>query len=70
VELADRPRSAWARTGYLLHAGGHGEAAEDLMSLAPEGKGPYYLGDRKAGGRYVSAFDVVDTIGLMTGSLE
>jgi len=70
AELADRPRSAWARAAYLLHAGGHGEAAEDLMSRAPEGKGPYYLGNRKVGGRYVSAFDVVDTIGLMAGSLQ
>jgi hypothetical protein len=70
LELGARPRSAWARTAYLLYAGGHEEAARDLMSRAPVGKGPYYLGHRRAGGRYASAFDVVDTIGLTAGSSD
>jgi hypothetical protein len=67
LELGQRPRSAWARTAYLLDAGGQGEAARVLLSQAPAGKGPYYLGDRK-GGRYISPFEVIDNIGLRAGS--
>jgi hypothetical protein len=66
-ELEHRPRSAWARSAYLLDAGGQTEAAMTLLSQAPPGRGPYYLGDRK-GGRYVSPFEVIDSIGLRVGS--
>ena len=66
-ELEHRPRSAWARTSYLLDIGGHGEAALALLSQAPPGRGPYYLGDRN-GGRYINAFEVVDTVGLRVAS--
>lgn len=68
-ELEHRPRSAWARTSYLLEIGGQGEAALALLSEAPPGKGPYYLGERN-GGRYVNTFEVVDTVGLRAASDE
>lgn len=67
LELQRRPRSAWARAAYLLDAGGQGKAARVLLSKAPAGRGPYYLGDRE-GGRYVSPFEVIDNIGLRAGS--
>jgi len=66
-ELEHRPRSAWARTAYLVDIGGQGEAARALLSQAPPGKGPYYLGERN-GGRYVNPFEVVDTVGLRAAS--
>lgn len=68
LELKGTPRSAWARMAYMLEAGGHGEAARELFSQAPAGRGPYYLGDRRAGGRHSRAYDVVDTVGLGAGS--
>lgn len=63
-ELEGRPRSAWARTAYLIDVGGNSEAALRLMSEAPSGRGPYYLGPREVGGRHAAPFDVVDTVGL------
>jgi len=66
-ELENRPRSAWARTSYLVDTGGQKEVARALLSEAPPGKGPYYLGDRN-GGRYIDPFEVVDTVGLMAAS--
>lgn len=63
LELQRRPRSAWARTAYLLDTGGQSEAARTLLCKAPAGRGPYYLGDRQ-GGRYVNPFEVIDNIGL------
>ncbi len=66
-ELKDRPRSAWARTAYLVDAGGQEEAASALLSQAPPGKGPYYLGHR-GGGRFSRPFEVVDTVGLRGAS--
>ena len=66
-ELEHRPRSAWARTSYLVDTGGQDEVARALLSEAPPGKGPYYLGDRN-GGRYINPFEVVDTVGLRVAS--
>ncbi len=60
-ELGGRPRSAWARTAYLLHVGGNEAVAQTLLTQAPAGRGPYYLGAR-TGGRYVARFEVVDTL--------
>ncbi|MHB0979869.1 MAG: type IV toxin-antitoxin system AbiEi family antitoxin [Thermoleophilia bacterium] len=67
LELANRPRSAWARASYLLDRGDQPEPAQRLLAQAPPGKGPYYLGGRGAGGRYVAEFDIVDGIGLADG---
>ncbi|MDQ3784070.1 MAG: type IV toxin-antitoxin system AbiEi family antitoxin [Actinomycetota bacterium] len=61
-ELKQRPRSAWARTGYLLETGGRVDVAEAIERLAPEGKGPFYLGSRKSGGRHDRRWDVRDSV--------
>ncbi len=63
-ELVGRPRAAWARASYLLDRGGNPEAAMNLLSLAPSGVGPYYIGRRGMPGRYDARFEVVDSIGL------
>lgn len=67
LELAGRARSAWARTAYLLDRGGAAPTARELLSRAPRGTGPYYLGRRSAGGLYDSAYDVVDSTGMEVG---
>jgi hypothetical protein len=63
-ELRDHPRSAWARAAYLLDCGGRADAAGELLSIAPAGAGPYYLGKRGRSSRYDSLYDVVDTTGM------
>lgn len=64
LELAGHPRPAWARAAYLLDAGGRAEGAGALIAAAPAGSGPFYLGPRDRPGRYVTAFDVIDTTGM------
>jgi hypothetical protein len=61
-ELKQRPRSAWARTGYLLETGGRVDVAEAIEKRAPEGKGPFYLGSRKSGGRHERRWGVRDSV--------
>lgn len=61
-ELTEQPRSAWARTSYLMLRGGAGEAADRLIALAPEGRGPFHLGPRERPSKYERRFDVVDHI--------
>lgn len=63
-ELAERPRSAWARAAYLLARAGRRDAAEALIAAAPPGRGPYYLGDRSRPGNRDPVFDVVDSTGF------
>jgi len=63
-ELNGRARSAWARTAYLLDRGGASARARELLSAAPPGSGPYYVGARRREGRYAKAFDVIDSTGL------
>lgn len=63
-ELHGRARSAWARTAYLLDRGGAPARARELLSRAPHGSGPYYLGERRREGSYAKAFDVIDSTGL------
>ena len=63
-ELSGRARGAWARTAYLLDRGGAPARARELLSAAPPGSGPYYLGARRREGRYAKAFDVIDSTGL------
>lgn len=60
-ELVDRPRSAWARLGYLVATGGRDDIADTLMTLAPAGKGPYFLGRRDRTGHHDRRFDVIDS---------
>lgn len=61
-ELKQRPRSAWVRTGYLLETGGRVDVAEAIENRAPEGKGPFYFGPRKSGGRHDRRWDVRDSV--------
>jgi hypothetical protein len=61
-ELVERSRSGWARTSYLLLRGGADEMADELISFAPNGKGPFHLGPRERPSEYERRFDVVDHI--------
>jgi hypothetical protein len=61
-ELADRPRSGWVRTSYLLFRGGRGESADELMSMAPAGSGPFHLGPRKMRSKYSARFETIDHV--------
>jgi hypothetical protein len=63
-ELNGRPRSSWARAGYLLSVGGKSDSALQILAHAPEGAGPYYLGSRSRPGRHSKTFDVIDSSGL------
>jgi hypothetical protein len=63
-ELAGRPRSAWARAAYLVARGGREDVARALLAAAPQGRGPYYLGDRSRSGRYDAGYDVSDSTGF------
>lgn len=66
-ELSARPRAAWARAAYLLDRGGHADLASELLDRAPDGRGPYYMGSRKAPGRYFKEYDLIDTTGMEVG---
>ena len=60
-------RTILLRLTPLVDIGGQGVAARAPLPQAPPGKGPCYLGERNSG-RYVSSFEVVDTVGLRTAS--
>lgn len=61
-ELTEQPRSAWARTSYLLFLGGAGQAADELFASAPRGRGPFHLGPRTRPSRYERSFEVADHV--------
>ena len=61
-ELAEQPRSGWARTSYLLFLGGASQAADALFASAPQGRGPFHLGPRTRPSRYERRFEVVDHV--------
>lgn len=61
-ELADQPRSGWARTSYLLSVGEQHEMGEELLSGAPPGGGPFHLGPRDLKSKFSSRFEVIDHI--------
>ncbi|MGH7556889.1 MAG: type IV toxin-antitoxin system AbiEi family antitoxin [Gemmatimonadota bacterium] len=61
-ELERRPRSTWMRTGYILEAGGGIAIADHLRTLAPPGRGPFYLGSRDGSGRYDKKWEVMDSL--------
>lgn len=60
-ELADRPRSSWARLAYLTARGGRDDLADALLDQAPAGQGPYFIGARDGTGHHVARFDVIDS---------
>lgn len=62
--LEGRNASAWSRAAYLLARGGDEAAAHRILTSRPAGRGPFYLGPRSQRGRYDSATQVVDTVGL------
>jgi len=62
AELADQPRSGWARTSYLLFRGGNDEAADELLSAAPRGNGPFHFGPRDKPSKYIARFEVIDHV--------
>jgi len=61
-ELADQPRSGWARTSYLLSLGEQGGLGRELLSGAPPGSGPFHLGPRDMKSKFSSRFEVIDHI--------
>ncbi|MCP4086458.1 MAG: hypothetical protein GY745_15590 [Actinomycetia bacterium] len=61
-ELANQPRSSWARTSYLMFRGGRDEMASELLSAAPAGKGPFHLGPRDKPSKYTARFEVIDHV--------
>jgi len=63
-ELEGHSAGSWRRAAYLLAKGGASISAATLMAHAPQGSGPYYLGDRNVPGRYDRKFDVIDTTGM------
>lgn len=61
-ELADQPRSGWARTSYLLSIGRQHDLGEELLASAPAGSGPFHLGPRDMKSKFSSRFEVIDHI--------
>jgi len=62
AELANQPRSGWARVSYLLFRGGDEDSANELMSFAPPGGGPFHLGPRDMPSKYYGDFEVIDHV--------
>lgn len=62
-ELSDRGLATWARTGYILEAGGSEDLGEKIhQQLEPSRKGPFYLGPRNSPGKVDKRWDVRDSI--------
>lgn len=62
-ELTGRNKPALARSGYILELGGRvdlGNRIKELME--PQGRGPFYLGNRNAPGKYSKRWDVRDSV--------
>lgn len=64
TELGSHSRASWARAAYLIWLGGRAQEADELLTAAPSGRGPFYLGDRDKAGRYERKFEVIDTTGI------
>ena len=62
-ELTDRRPPTWARTGYILEAGGRRDIASQVLDrISPSLQGPYYLGPRTAPGIFSSRWKVRNSI--------
>lgn len=62
-ELSGRGLATWARTGYILEAGGREDLGERIhQQMEPSRKGPFYLGPRRALGKVDMRWDVRDSI--------
>ncbi len=62
LEPDGQPRSAWARTSYLLSLGGRDDVADELFGSAPVGSGPSHLGPRNMPSKYSARFEVIDHV--------
>lgn len=62
TELRGKPRASWMRACYMVAHSGATTIASRLEPLAPAAKGPFYLGPRRAAGRYDRRFDVIDSL--------
>jgi hypothetical protein len=62
-ELSGRGMATWARTGYILEAGGRNDLGEKIYQQINESrKGPFYLGPRRVPGRVDKRWDVRDSV--------
>jgi hypothetical protein len=62
-ELSGRGMATWARTGYILEAGGRDDLGEKILKQIDSAKkGPFYLGPRNVPGRVDQRWDVRDSI--------
>ena len=62
-ELSNRGMATWARTGYILEAGGREDLGDKILQqFNPSGKGPFYLGLRKSPGKVDKRWDVRDSV--------
>jgi len=62
-ELSGRGMATWARTGYILEAGGRDDLGEKIhQQIDLSNKGPFYLGPRSKPGRMDQRWDVRDSI--------
>ncbi len=62
-ELTSRRKATWARVGYVLEVAGRRDLADQLFKInEPAGRGPSYLGPRRAHGKFNKRWDLVDSI--------
>lgn len=62
-ELSDRGWATWARTGYILEAGGREDLGCKLhQRIEASRQGPFYLGPRNSPGKLDKRWDVRDSI--------
>ena len=62
-ELSGRRLPTWARTGFILEAGGRDDLGEQIhQEIQPSRKGPFYLGPRNSPGRFDKRWDVRDSL--------
>lgn len=62
-ELSDRGKATWARTGYLLDAGGRSDFGERIHEQVDSSNaGPFYLGSRNVPGKVDQRWNVRDSI--------
>ncbi len=63
-ELSDLKPAAWARAGYIFEVAGKRDLAYTLhkdLNTRMRPRGPFYLGPRRARGRYSKYWDLLDS---------
>jgi hypothetical protein len=62
-ELSSRGLATWARTGYILEAGGREDLGGKIhQQMEPSGKGPFYVGLRRLLGKVDKRWDVRNSV--------